>query len=201
MLSKIDLELWYSGLGLSTGARSIIDRIRSSEPARRVGGGKSNMAGRYPSRKMGRTIQFESHRLEFAVALELEDDERVLEYYDQPCQIPLTYHAVSGRRISVMHTPDFFVLRSDSAGWEECKTDEQLAALAQKSPHRYQTSPDGAWRCPPGEDYAASFGLYYRIRRSSQIDWVLQRNLCFLDDYLRGDSGGIDSGQDEPGLG
>jgi putative transposase len=72
MLSEIDLELWYCCLGLSTAARSIIDGIRSSEPARRVGGGKKNVTGRYPSRKMGRTVRFESHRLEFAVALELE---------------------------------------------------------------------------------------------------------------------------------
>ena len=197
MLSHVDLRLWYERLGLSEGARTIIERIRSSEPARRVGGGRSNVVGRYPSRKMGRTVQFESHRLEFAVALELEDDERVLEYYDQPYQIPLTYRAISGRRISVMHTPDFFVLRTDSAGWEECKTDEQLAVLAQKSPHRYQTSPDGTWRCPPGENYASSLGLYYRIRPSSQIDWVLQRNLCFLDDYLRGDSAGVNSRERE----
>jgi transposase InsO family protein len=192
MLSHVDLELWYRRLGLSEAARALIDRIRSSEPVRRVGGGKSNVVGRYPSTKMGRTVQFESHRLEFAVAVELEDDATVLEYYDQPCRIPLSYHASSGRKVCVQHTPDFFVLRSDSAGWEECKTDEQLAVLAQKSPQRYEATQEHAWRCPPGEAYAASFALYYRIRPSSQVDWVLQRNLCFLDDYLRGDSSTVD---------
>jgi putative transposase len=124
-------------------------------------------------------------------------DERVLEYYYQPNQIRLTYRAVSGRMISVMHTPDFFVLRSDSAGWEECKTDEQLTVLARKSAYRDQTSPGGRWRCQPGEDYAASVGLYYRIRPSSQIDWVLQRNLYVLDDYFRGDPAGVGSRERE----
>ena len=137
MLSHSDLSLWYQRLGLPEGARVIIDRIRSSEPARRVGGGKSNVPGRYPSRKMGKTIQFESHRVELAVALEMEEDTTVFEYYDQPCQIPLTYCDGGQRKISVMHTPDFFVLRADSAGWVECKMDKDLVILPQKIPHRY----------------------------------------------------------------
>jgi putative transposase len=136
VLSQADLTLWYQRLGLSEDARTAIDRIRSSEPARRVGGGKSNVCGRYPSRKMGKIIQFESHRVEFAAALEMEDDTATLEYYDQPCQIPLNYHDGRQRKISVTHTPDFFVLRTASAGWVECKTDEDLVKLAQKSAHR-----------------------------------------------------------------
>ena len=84
---------------------------------------------------MGKTIQFESHRVEFAVALEMEEETTVFEYYDQPCQIPLTYGDSGQRKISVMHTPDFFVLRADSAGWVECRMDKDLVALAEKSPH------------------------------------------------------------------
>lgn len=192
MLSQVDLALWYQRLELPEGSRAIIDRIRFSEPARRVGGGKSNVPGLYPSRKMGKTIQFESHRVEFAVALELEEDAGVIEYYDQPCQIPLTYRDGNRRRISVMHTPDFFVLRTDSAGWEECKTDKDLVKLAQKSPHRYHQTQDGIWHCPPGEEYASALGLYYRVYPSSRIDWVLVRNICYLDDYLRGEPVGFD---------
>jgi transposase InsO family protein len=193
VLSQVDLSLWYQRLGLHEDAREIVDGIRCSEPARRVGGGKSNVPGLYPSRKMGKTIQFESHRVEFAVAVEMEEDTRVFEYYDQPCQIPLTYCGSNQRRISVMHTPDFFVLRTDSAGWVECKTDKDLVKLAQKSPHRYHQTQDGIWRCPPGEEYASALGLYYRVYPSSRIDWVLVRNICYLDDYLRGESLGFDS--------
>jgi hypothetical protein len=36
----------------------------------------------------------------------------------------------------------------------------------------------------PGERFAAGFGLSYRLRPSSEIHWVLQRNLRFLNDYL-----------------
>ena len=38
----------------------------SASPSRRVRGGRSNVSGRYPSQKMGLTIQFESHRVELA---------------------------------------------------------------------------------------------------------------------------------------
>jgi putative transposase len=64
---------------------------------------------------MGLTVQFESHRVELPLVYEMEHDPGVLEFYDQPPSIPLAYHATNGRRFSVMHTPDYFVLRRDSA--------------------------------------------------------------------------------------
>ncbi|HEV2383327.1 MAG TPA: efflux RND transporter permease subunit [Terriglobia bacterium] len=38
--------------------------------------------------------------------------------------------------------------------------------------------------CPPGEAHARPLGLYYRVRSSNEINWVVQRNLQFLEDYL-----------------
>jgi hypothetical protein len=84
-------------------------------------------------------------------------------------------------------TPDFFVLRCDCAGWEEWKLEEELFVLAEKMPARYQRGPDGRWCCPPGEECDDQFGLYYRIRSSVEINWELQRNLRFLEDYFRTD--------------
>ena len=131
------------------------------------------------------TIQFESHRVELPFVYELEHDVTVLEYYDQPLSIPLSYAAANGRALGVLHTPDYFVIRDDSAGWEECKTAEDLEKLAIKSPNRYCRDNGGKWCCPPGKAYASAVGLYYRVRSSDEINWVLQRNLQFLEDYLR----------------
>ena len=64
MLSDQDFAAWAKGVGLSNEALSVVAHVRCSNPARRVGGGHSNVTGRYPSRKMGVTIQFESHRVE-----------------------------------------------------------------------------------------------------------------------------------------
>jgi putative transposase len=193
MLSPEKLTAWYYQLNLSLETRSVIDRVRSSQPARRVGGGRSNVSGRYPSRKMGMTIQFESHRVELAGIYEMEHDDSVEEFYDQPPTIKLDYLSAEGRHLGVMHTPDFFVIRQDTAGWEEWKTEEELVRLAQKSPHRYELENGNRWRCPPGEEYARPLGLYYRVRSSGEINWVFQRNIQFLEDYLRSDSVPISS--------
>src|SRR5438552_13343909 len=117
MLSPEELAAWYVQVNVSQQGRSVIDHVRSSEPARRVGGGRRNVTGRYPSKKMGVTIQFESHRVELAAIYEMEHARDALEYYDQPQSIKLLYEAASGRRLGVLHTPAFFVLRENSAGW------------------------------------------------------------------------------------
>ena len=154
MLTNDDLLLWFQRLAIPAQTRSIIDCIRSSGPSRHVGGGRSNVSGRYPSRKMGVTIQFESHRVELAGVYEMEHDAGVLEYFDQPPSIKLDYASATGKRIGVLHTPDFFVIRDRDAGWEEWKTEEELQRLAERNPNRYCAGAEGRWRCPPGADYA-----------------------------------------------
>ena len=133
MLAKVDVLAWYERIGLSNDGRAEIERIRSSDPARRVGGGRRNVSGQYPSKKMGVTIQFESHRVELAAIYELEHDPDVLEYFDQPPTFKLDYESADGKRMGVLHTADFFVIRGNSAGWEECKTEEDLTQLSRKN--------------------------------------------------------------------
>jgi transposase InsO family protein len=136
---------------------------------------------------MGVTIQFESHSNEFAAVLEYENDPDCLEFYDQPQpSIPLEYRAKNGSQLRVLHTADFFVLRAGSAGWVECKTEQDLVSLAEQSPERFQKAKDDTWRCPPGEGYASRFGLRYHLRSSRETDLVYRRNLEFLEDYRRG---------------
>ena len=184
MLSAHEVDRLCERLGLSGEARAIVEAIRSLPPSRRVRSAAGNVSVRYPSRKMGVTIQAESHRVELAGLYEYEHDQQVLEFYDQPPAIKLIYQAKNGRQAGVWHTPDYFVLRGDRIGWEEWKTDAALGRLSENMPHRYCRDAVGHWRCPPGERFAAQFGLLYRLRCSSEIDWVLQRNLRFLNDYL-----------------
>jgi hypothetical protein len=82
MLNEQDFVAWVKRISLSDPARSVVAHIRSSQPTRRVGSRRGNVVGRYPSRKMGVTIQFESHRVELPTILELEHSDDVLEYYD-----------------------------------------------------------------------------------------------------------------------
>jgi hypothetical protein len=71
--------------------------------------------------------------------------------------------------------------------WEEWKQADAMPALAARMPNRYTQDADGTWRCPPGEAAVAAFGGSYRVRTSAEINWTVQRNLRFLEDYLRSD--------------
>ena len=191
MLNETELFQLFQHLNLSQQAQQVIGEIRSSPPVRRVRSAAGNVSVRYPSRKMGVIIQAESHRCELAGVYEKEYDPETLEYYDQPSRIKLIYEAKNGRRVGIWHTPDYFVIRSDSIGWEEWKMEAELLRLVEQMPHRYVRKENG-WHCPPGEEHAAQFGFFYRVRSSAEIDWGLQRNLLFLEDYLRADKENLD---------
>ena len=150
MLDGTDFLDWCMRHSFTEQACATIAKVRSSAPTRRVGGGRQNVSGRYPSRKMGTTIQFESHRVELPFVYEMEHDSGVLEYYDQPPSIPLVYQAANGRRLSVMHTPDYFVLHDDSAGWEECKTAEDLEGSRSRVQTAILATSAASGAAPPG---------------------------------------------------
>lgn len=188
MLSDDEFRVWAYRLGISPEAQTRIEDIRSNEPARNVYGGRKNVSGIYPSKKMGVTIQFESHRVELARIYQLEYDPDVLEYYDQPYgSVELVYKSKKGRPGRTPSTPDFFVIRKDSAGWEECKPEAKLIELAEKQPNRYYRDEAGTWRCPPGEEYADRFKLDYIVWSDAEVSWEFVDNTRFLEDYWRYD--------------
>jgi len=182
VLNESEFAAWCRRLRLSPEAIAVVDEVRGSQPSRRVGRHSRSVWGRFPSDKMGRTIQFESHTVELAGIWDYEHDPLVLEYYDQPPPIKLKYESASGRTLGVVHTPDFFVLRVDGLGWDEWKDEAALARLAAQAPRRYRRDGDG-WSCPPGEAVARPLGLSYRLRSDAEIDPIAYANLRFLDDY------------------
>ena len=52
MLSNEELFAWFQSVRLPESGREVVHQIRSSDPARRVGGGRRNVSGRYPSKKI-----------------------------------------------------------------------------------------------------------------------------------------------------
>ena len=133
-----EFHSWSQRLQLSKTTEALIATIRSSPPVRRVSGCANNITGRYPSPKMGMSIQFESERVELWAIYTMERDDDVLEFYEQSSRIPLSYHAKSGHKTTQWHTPDFFLLRRTSAGWEEWKQASALETeevLTQTMPH------------------------------------------------------------------
>src|SRR5258708_37429694 len=143
------------------------------------------MSGTYPSDKMGVTVQFESHKVELWAILVMDRDPDVLEFYDQPHTFKLRYLRKSGKLMqSHSYTPDFLVLCRNSVAFEEWKTEDELQRLAALSPFRYQQVGEKSWRCPPGEEYAESLGLAFRLRSSAEFSSIYVDNLNFLADYF-----------------
>lgn len=186
MMSPEEFEKWAEHLKLTDEAKIEIQRIRNSPPARRVGGGGYNVSGKYSSRKMGVTIQFESHKVELPAIYMMEFDDNVLEYYDQPPSIKVVYYQSKNgkdKKMAYLYTPDFFVIEKNRAYWVEWKTEEQLIKLSQERPDRYFKE-NGQWMFAPGINYANELNLEFLVRSSSDINWKLQRNLTFLEDYI-----------------
>lgn len=184
MLSESEFSAWCQHLALSREAVEIVQKIRSSPPARRVQQNTMSVPGAYPSRKNGFTIQFESHKVEFPLVYKLEHDPDVLEYYCQPCTIPFEYVSANGRMLRHLHTPDYFVIREKSAGWVEAKSKDALPQLAQDQPNRWRLENE-MWICPPGQAFASRFGLTYQVHCSAEVSATFVRNANFMDDYLR----------------
>ena len=170
MLRAEEFKDWCVRNKISEKAEDVITSIRKS-PSRTVGGGNFILCRRaYPSEKMGVLIRCESY-LELTLVKELENDNDVLEYYGHPNPIKFKSNMIR------QFKPDFFVIRRNSAGWVECETESKLIGLQVHAPNRLIRNDDGLWICPPGENYASQFGLYYRLWSDFQADWVLQKNM------------------------
>nr|WP_249226144.1 TnsA endonuclease N-terminal domain-containing protein [Oceanobacillus jordanicus] len=115
----------------------------------------------------------------------MENDDTVLEFYDQPNKIKLNYVNNKGKNSGTLYTPDFFVIKENTAGWVEWKNEDDLLILSKKQPWKYIRDDKGNWRCPPGEEFAKELGLEFQVCTNSIINWNLHRNFVFLDDYLR----------------
>src|SRR6266487_2818871 len=97
-MTSEEFHIWSQRLQLSKETEALITAIRSSPPVRRVTGRVNNVTGRYPSPKMGMSIQFESEHVELWAIYRMERDDDVLEFYDQPSRVPLFYRPKSGHK-------------------------------------------------------------------------------------------------------
>lgn len=185
-MTNTEFDVWAIRARIPDIGKAYIQRVRTSPPSRKPGNRHgSNVIGAYPSRKMGLAINFESHKCELPAIHLHERETSVLEYWDQPKSIKLSYPGKSRPTDSFLYTPDFLVLRPYGAVLEEWKDERDLHALAAKSPNRYLKREGGGWSCPPAEAAAAEIGLSFEVHSTAEINWFLQRNITFLEDYYR----------------
>lgn len=183
MLNEQQLNRLMDKLNVPEEGRSIIQKIRTSGPVRNVEGRAGNVACRYASKKMGVTIQAESHQNELAAIYIWEHDANTFEFYDQPAQVKMTYKRANGRRAAHMTVPDFFIIQENFIGWVECKPEEWLIQKEKEKSPLFCRNQERKWVCLPGKEYAAQFGLGFELRSSSENESTHIRNLKFLSDY------------------
>jgi putative transposase len=184
-MTPVAFEQWCRALALSPSTCGYLATIRGRPLVCRVTSRAGNVSETYPSRKMGVTIQFESHKVELWAILVMDHDPEVLEFFDQPDTFKLRYPGTrAGKMQGHYYTPDFLVLRKGAVCFEEWKAESELHRLAQRYPTRYQPVEGGGWRCPPAEAACESLGLPFRVRSSAELDPTYIDNLVFLEDYF-----------------
>lgn len=184
-LDGVALHAYFHRLGFEGVTQDLLSHIRNSPPSRTPGARHGNMPVWYPSKKMQCIIKAESAKVEFAFLLQAEHDDDVLEIWDQPPSIPLEYQDKRGRLQRPMHTADYFVFGQEECAWIECKPTDELLKQERTRPNRFIRDEQGNWRCPPGETFAAKYGLTYRVWSSDQINWAAQDNALYLEDYYQ----------------
>ena len=187
MLNDDQLQLLFTRFKLSSKARTLIETIRSAPPYQRLDSTGKSVFVQYASEKMGCVIQARGHRTTLPAIIRMEYNNEVLEFFDQPPPFQIRYLTQAKREVTPLVYPDFFVIRDSDAGWQEWRSEKDLVQRAQKMPNRYVQTENNRWRCPPGEQHAEQFGLSYQVHSTAEIDWVFQRNINFLEDYLRVD--------------
>ena len=158
MLSDAEFQAWCDRLQLSQQQRDLINQIRTSPPVRKVRGSARNVHGPYASNKMGRTIQFESHTVELPAIVQFyENDDSVLEYWDQPIKFTIKCSPQGKQATTIAHYPDFFVMRKNRCGFEEWKTEKKLETLSKEQAYRYQNL-EGKWVDVIVQEYIENLG-------------------------------------------
>ena len=168
-----------------------VKRVMTSPPSRAVQSNGRNVCIRFPSRKMGATIQAESHTCELPLIYCLEHDPDVVAFYDQPEPVKISYISAAGRPTSPTITPDFFVIYRDRIELIEAKPEEKMVELAQEKPNRFKRTDDGKWISPPAATTALEYGFNFRIWTPSEVGEVWLKNIKFLGDYSSSDPAAI----------
>lgn len=141
MLSNAQLVDLFDHLGTPPAGRKLVQEARVHAPVRKVASRGGNVITYVASRKMAREIATESYGIEFAAAIGFEYDERVLEFYPQPCKLQLSLvDGATGEIRAIHHTPDFLAICQDGITLEEWKSETKLNHLAEKYPYRYAPS-------------------------------------------------------------
>ena len=165
---------------LSTKAIEYIGQTRSSGPSRAVGvNARTNIVAADMSSKMGQTIATESHA-ERSVALQLNYDPKVLEFWEQPLTIEIRKVNRRGSRRRTDYTADFLVLGVDGPEVLEVKTLDDVEKLVESDPLNWVKTDDGYDYLPAKEAFESEYGLKFRVIIATRQDQQIAENIRII---------------------
>ena len=165
---------------LSTRAIEYIDQTRNSDPSRSVGiNARTSIVAADMSAKMGHTVATESHA-ERSVALQLNYDPKVLEFWEQPFTVEIRKVNRRGARRRTRYTADFLVLRVDGPELIEVKTLDDVEKLVESDPLNWVKTDDGYDYLPAKEAFESEYGLKFRVVIATRQDQQIAENIRIL---------------------
>jgi putative transposase len=139
---------------------------------------RRSVVGRFFSRKMQETRQYESSTVEKRLLIFLEADPNVIYYVTQPPAVHLTKLDKRNRRITTQYTPDALAIRADRITLYEGKTSAFLSGCAEDD--NWEESPSGAYSFLPAKTYFQNLGIEYLVFSSTDLTPQQESNYNLL---------------------
>lgn len=158
---------------------AFVSGARSRPPARQVTSRRiRNTPWRYASHKMGCSISAESS-LEKTFLAHYEYDDDVIEYWDQPCTVHLSYQNAKRHWHRSPYTPDVLVLRKNRIEVVQVKPSAMCEKLVKERPGRWKMCGDRFEDTAAGR-YFESIGLRHIVVTEKDICPLLADNAMLL---------------------
>lgn len=179
MISKGQMVAHLEVLGLPGAGVDYVCRVRGSPPSRNVGSnGARNTTWRYASQKMGCTIQGES-TLERNFLVRCEYAEEVIEFWDQPEPVSLTFISKVGRPQRVGYTADLLVIEPSRVVAYQVKPKSECARLIDQRATRWKFF-NGRYIDEPAEVIFHALGIDHIVVTEDDISAVAAENYSLL---------------------
>ena len=179
-----DFLRYFDEINLPDLGRELVLEAFSNEPARLATAGKKNVAGAFPSEKVGCAIQWEARSTERYFVYRCEYSGDVFLFLCQPIVFEVEYRDARGRRRTRRCTPDYFVLRADGVYLVECKTEKELQREHQRDHPKFLLESDGTWRYSALEKALDGTGIHVEVfsSRDASPQWL--RNVKWFRDFV-----------------
>lgn len=182
--SQPELDQYLSARQISGSASDYIRQSAAGLSRDVRPSGHSSCVVEFQSFKNGVTVTTESRTGELPYAFELDYDESVLAYYEQPPAIEVRRHTKRGYRRLTRYTPDFLVLTKDVPKVVQVKLRVELERLVVEKQDWVRLE-DGSFQDLVAAEAFEILGLSHVVAAIDDVDQLRAANLALMFRALR----------------